>query len=295
MSRIAVTGATGFVGRRLIPRLVGEEHNVRILVHTREPDTALARAESQRGDVRDAPNARALVDGCDAVVHLAPGLVAASDLEETIVAGTETVVAAAKDAGVQRVVFMSCLGAQAANRAPFYAAKWKAEQIVRGSGLPSVILRPSLVLGEGDGITASLAAHVRSFPAVMLPGNGRHRLQPIDVDDLVQCILLSLERDDLLGQEISIGGPMYITPRQLTDLLAGAIGAQRPKLLVPADWLSAAGARLPERLGLLSPARVAQLDGESAASLGIVERVFGFAPRSVVPRLRGYLGADTLA
>jgi NADH dehydrogenase len=293
MSRVAVTGAAGFVGKSLVPELLGAGHEVRALVHDRTSN--VPGAEVRRGDVRDSAGIHALVEGCTAVIHLAPGLRATPDLETTIVEGTKTVVAAAREAGVQRVVVLSCLGAQAASHYPFYEAKWKAEQIVRGSGLPYVILRPSLILGPGDGITAQLAGQLRSFPAVAVPGSGRHRQQPIDIDDLVRCILLSVGRDDLLNREISVGGPMYITPRQLLDLLGGALGCQKPKVTVPAGWLGAAGHRFPGQLGLLSRARIAQLDTESAASLGIVESVFGFPPRSVIPRLGSYVAADTLA
>lgn len=295
MSRIAVTGGSGFVGRHLVAALRERGDNVRILVHERPLPVELTDIESRQGDVRDEAVARDLVEACDSVVHLAPGLGPAPDAVDAIVAGTSAVVRAASDAGVKRFVLVSCLGSQAANRSPFYAAKWKAEQLVRGSGLPYVVLKPSLILGPGDGLTAPLGALLRTLPVVPIPGNGTHRQQPIDVEDVVRCILLSLERDDLLNMEISVGGSTFITPRQMTDLLAGALGVQRRKVRVPGRWLSAAAARVPDRFGVFSPARVAQLEGESAASPGIVESVFGFAPRPVVPRLRDYLAADTLA
>lgn len=295
MSRIAVTGAAGFVGRHLVPVLAEAGHDVRALIHEQSLPFLPEGVEVQRGDVRQGVVVRSLVDGCNAVVHLAPGLAADAELTDVIAAGTSAVMSAAKDAGVERVVFVSCLGAQAASRYPFYTAKWKAEQLVRGLGLPYVILRPSLVLGRGDGITAPLASHLRSFPAALLPGTGTHRQQPIDVGDLVRCLQLSLEQDDVLNEEISVGGPMYLTPRQLADLLSGVIGIRKPKLSVPSAWLSAAGGVAPGRFGFLSPARIAQLDTESAASPGIVESIFGFAPQSVIPRLSSYLAADTLS
>jgi NADH dehydrogenase len=258
------------------------------------PD-AQGAVEVQQGDLRDARAARALLDGRDVLVHLAPGLRARDDPEDVIVSGTETLLAAAKDANLGRVVFVSPLGAQAANHFPLYAAEWKAEQLVRGSGLPYVILRPSLVLGAGDGVTAPLAAFMRASPVVPVPGNGMHRLQPIDVQDLVRCILHSLDDDGVLNEEISVGGPMYLTTRQLVDLVGGAIGIHRRKVRVPAAWLASAGGRLPGGAELFTPARVAQLDTESASSPGIVESVFGFEPRSIVPLLESYLAAGTLA
>jgi NADH dehydrogenase len=295
MSRIAVTGASGFIGRHLVPQLVSAGHEVSALIHDRPPRFGATEVAVTRGDVRSAEALRAVVDGCSALVHLAPGLAQTPDLEDVIVAGTDAVVRAATDAGVERAVVVSCLGAQAASRFPFYAAKWKAEQLVRGSGLPYVILRPSLVLGPGDGFTAPLATHVRSFPLVFMPGQGTHRQQPIDVDDMVRCILLSLERDDILNLEISVGGPMFLTPRQLVDLLSGILGLRKPKVPIPARWLTAAGRAAPGRMGPLSPARIAQLETESTSSPGIVGSIFGFDPQSVVPRLGSYLAADTLS
>lgn len=295
MTRIALTGASGFVGRRLLPALGPAGHEVRALVHWSSlPDPRLP-TEMRYGDIRDPDTAGGLVEGCGVLVHLAPGLSTASDLEDVIVSGTDTLLAAAKEAGVERVVLVSCLGAQAASRFPFYAARWKAEQLVRGSGIPYVILRPSLVLGSGDGLTGPLAALMRAAPVVPVPGNGMQRQQPIDVEDLVRCIVHSVQDDAVLNQEISIGGPMFVTPRQLVDLVGEAIGVHKRKVRLPASWLISAGPRLPRALEFLTPARIAQLDTESAASPGIVENVFGFAPRSVVPCLKGYLAADTLA
>lgn len=295
MSCIAVTGAAGFIGRHLVPQLVSAGHEVIALIHDQPPRFGGAEVAVKRGDIRSAETVWALVDGCSALVHLAPGLAQTPDLEDVIVAGTDSVIRAAKDAGVERTIVVSCLGAQAASRFPFYAAKWKAEQLVRGSGLPYVILRPSLVLGPGDGLTGPLAQHVRSFPLVLMPGQGTHRQQPIDVEDLVRCIMLSMERDDILNEEISVGGPMFLTPRQMVDLLSGVLGTRKPKVVVPSRWLTVAGRAAPGRIGALSPARIAQLETESTSSPGIVESIFGFVPQSVVPRLGSYLAADTLS
>lgn len=294
MSRIAVTGASGFVGRHLIPQLVSAGHDVSALVH-QEGHSFGERVDVTRGDMRSAEQLRSLLDGCSALIHLAPGLTQTPDLEEVIISGTDAVVKAARDAELERVVFVSCLGAQAASRFPFYVAKWRAEQLVRGSGLPYVILRPSLVLGRGDGLTAPLASHLQSLPLVLMPGNGSHRQQPIDVDDLVLCLMLSLERDDVLDEEISVGGPVFVTPRQLVDLLSGVVGVQKPKVAIPSAWLTAAGGVLPGRLSILSGPRIAQLETESTSSPGTVQSIFGFEPQSVVPRLSSYLAADTLS
>ncbi len=295
MSQIAVTGAGGFVGHHLIPQLVSAGHQVRGLVHEQRLHVGTGAVEIQHGDVRQAESARSLVDGCTVLIHLAPGLTPDADLEDVIVAGTDSVIKAAEHAGVERIVLVSCLGAQAASRFPFYAAKWKAEQLVRGSGLPYVILRPSLVLGRGDGLTAPLASQLRSFPLVLMPGKGTHRQQPIDVDDLVRCIVLAIERDDVLNEEVSVGGPMFVTPRELVDLLSGVLGIRKPKVAIPSTWLAAAGGVIPRSVGALSPARIAQLETESTSSPGIVESIFGFAPQSVIPRLGSYLAADTLS
>lgn len=289
MPRVAVTGATGFVGGRLVSALLAQGQDVRELVRPGPAAGVGSAAEYIQGDVRRHETVRDLMRECDAVVHLAASFSPLDDVAEIIVEGTRTVLAAAQEAGVTRVIFMSCLGAEAAAHSCYLEAKWKAEQLVRSSELPSVILRPSVILGSGDGVTKPLAEIIRTRPVIPIPGTGEHRSQPVDVDDVVRCVLTALHSEDLLGEMISIGGPMFITFRQLSDLLSGHLNVFKPKVLVPDVCLPAVNRLLPAgSRELFAPARLAILRQGIVASPGIVQRMFGFEPRSVVPVLGSY-------
>lgn len=290
MTRVAVTGASGFLARHLIPMLLAEGHEVRGLArHMPQPAHAatISGFTFVSGDVRNRDAVRELLRDAEWVIHLAAGRDPADPMADIIVRGTETVLDAAS--GATRVVVVSCLGAQASSPSAYYEAKWRAEMLTRSSGLPFVILQPSLLMGNGDGIVRPLAHVIRRLPAVPIPGSGQHRLQPIDVNDMARCLLLAPRRDDLLGETIPVGGPMYLTFRQLVDLVGECMGRGRPKLLVPPPLLAAVAPVLPREARCLytGPRLAAFLHG-MVASPGVVARHFGFGPSNVVPRLGEY-------
>jgi NADH dehydrogenase len=293
MTRIALTGASGFVGRHLLPRLEQEGHEVRSLYRFSAGAIARpAQVEAVQGDVRRLETVRSLVQDCEVVIHLAASFLAEEEAAETITAGTENVVSASREAGVKRLIYMSCLGADASAESPLYRAKWKAEAYVRGAeeSVPFTILRPSLVVGQGDGVTAPLAALIRTLPAVPVPHDDGHRVQPIDVDDLTRCIMTAMSSDGLANTIVSVGGPVYVTLDNLVDLIAGEVGALKPKLRLPSSWLPAVSALLPAvSRPFFSPARLARFRRGVVASPGIVEREFGFEPASFIRRLGQYI------
>lgn len=296
MLRICVTGTTGFVGSHLVRTLLDEGHEVSALVRPVAATAALPRqVRVSRGDVLDQASVSRALAEVEVVVHLASGH--GDDGPEIIARGTENVGRAAVEAGVERLVFLSCLPANAASPSPFFRAKWQAEHSVRALGVPYVILRPSLVLGRGDSVTRPLADLVRALPVIPIPGSGRQRHQPMDVEDLCRCIAQAASSPRVLNSEIAVGGPMFVTFRQLVDLIQGVVGTARPKVLLPLTVTRRAVGLLPASAReLYSDARLAVLEETSAVSPGIVERQFGFAPRSVVERLGSYLEpVDTLS
>ena len=119
MARIAVTGASGFLGRHLVPALLEAGHTVRGLARHPAPHGGWAGTASgfdfRCGDVRSAAAVSELVDGCEWVIHLAASFNPEDAIADISVRGTENVVSAAKSSGVQRLVFLSCLGADAAS------------------------------------------------------------------------------------------------------------------------------------------------------------------------------------
>jgi nucleoside-diphosphate-sugar epimerase len=292
MSRIAVTGATGFVGRVLVEALLDQGDEVRALVRPGSVGSLALRADSVRGDIRSPDAIRSLLDGCEAVVHLASTFSPDDDVEEIVVGGTRNLVRAATELGVGRLVFAGCLGSQASSPSALMRAKWQAEIAVRSSGLEYVVLKPSVILGPGDGVTRPMADLMRRFPVVPVPGRGEQRVQPVDVQDVVRCIVRSLASSEFAGQEISVGGSTFMTFRELADVVGSVAGVARPKALVPVRLLPLVTRLLPSGVReLFAPSRLGLFEYGVVASPGIIQRVFGFTPTPVIPRLHAYLAA----
>src|SRR3989442_8175952 len=154
--RVAVTGANGFVGRHLVARLLLGRHEVRALISERlgaekELPGAGAGMDVRRADVRNPETLRGAFDGHDAVVHtVAIPTERKQRFADVNVAGVAHVVAEARRAGVRRIVHMSALGADPASPYPYLRTKREGQALVTGSGIPFVVLRPSLLFGEGD-------------------------------------------------------------------------------------------------------------------------------------------------
>ena len=224
---VLVAGGTGFIGSYLCRALAEGGHDV----------TALSRSGGETpdgvdvvtGDVTDYDSVAGAVEGRDAVVNL----VALSPLFEPKGGnvmhdrihrgGTENLVRAAEDGGVDGFVQLSALGADPDGDTAYIRAKGQAEEIVRESGLDWTIFRPSVVFGEG-GEFVSFTKRLKGMfapgvPLYPLPGGGKTRFQPIHVEDLVPMLVDALEADEHVGETYEIGGPETLTLRQVTDLV----------------------------------------------------------------------------
>lgn len=234
--RVAVTGANGFVGRTLLARLRGR-HDVRALISKRtgaerELPDAGAGVEVRRVDVREAETLRGAFDGREAVVHtVAIPTERRQRFAEVNVGGVANVVAEARRAAVGRLVHIAAIGADPASPYPYLRSKGQGQEIVTGSGIPHVVLRPSLLFGKGDDFFPRLAFSLR-FPIVPVPGDGKSRFQPLHVDDLAQALVAALERPAIAGV-FEVGGPEPATYDELLAEAMGGLGKRRPTLHLP--------------------------------------------------------------
>jgi NADH dehydrogenase len=265
--KILVTGATGFIGRRVVHALRAEGREVRALVRRPERATQLAAwgVELAAGDVTDPPTLRAALEGCTHIVHLVAILTGSpDDFERVMTQGTRNLVAAAKEAGVERFVLMSALGTSETSKdtVPYYAAKWTEEHELAGSGLDHTIFRPSFVFGRDGGALPIFMKQVRYSPVVTVIGPGLQRSQPIWVEDVAQYVARGLARPEAGGRTFEIGGPDTVNWNELYLAIAKALGKRRRLLHVPFA-LARTGARLTEWLpgAPLSADQVAMLQG----------------------------------
>lgn len=234
---ILVTGGTGFVGRHLIARLRKEGTPVRAVV--RDPSKAQGLrdigVEVVPGDVADKPSLEAAAAGVERVIHLV-GIIQEGrgfTFRSVHVEGTGNMLAAAKKAGVRQFFFQSALGSRPDARSGYHKTKWEAEELVRRSGVPFTILRPSLIYGPGDLFTVRLSEMMRLSPVLPVIGSGRSKVQPVFIDDVAACIVKAVASGAFLNRAYEIGGPEQLTYEEVTRAIAEAMGIRRPVLHLP--------------------------------------------------------------
>ena len=283
---VLVTGATGFLGRRVVAKLLEHNYPVRCLVHSpgRERIFPPGAVDVYYGDIADGNALTSACRGVEQIVHLVAVIRERGSRSFDAVnrAGAANLVAAAQTAGsVQHFIQVSAVGASNDPTFRYLFSKWQGEQAVAASGLPYTILRPSLIFGEGDEFLNSLAALVRLFPLVPVAASGRNRLQPIYVDDVAQCIALTLGRQDLRGRAVDIGGPEQISYNDIVRTVARAMGKRRGRLHIPL-WLmrlNVAAMQLIMPRPPLTTEMLKMLRVRNVAELGTVAETFGFTPR----------------
>lgn len=238
---VFLTGGTGFVGRHVAKRLLARGHHVRALVRDREAAEILRSlgADLVAGDITKGTSLTGALSGCDAAVHLV-GIIRerppAVTFESVHVKGTMSVLDAARQAGVGKFVHMSALGAKGDGTA-YHRTKYDGEELVRRAGLPHVIFRPSIVVGEGSEFLAVLTRVLRLLPITPVIGDGQYRLQPVDVEDLASAFTLAVERRDLKDVTFDVGGPHKLTYNRILEIASEEFGLRRPTLHVPVGLL----------------------------------------------------------
>jgi uncharacterized protein YbjT (DUF2867 family) len=249
---ILVTGGSGFVGGHVVHELRGRDQMLRCLVRDPRKASKLAAwgCELIHGDMTEPAALRRAVDGVDAVVHLvAIRQGRERDFQQIMVDGTRDLLVAAEEAGVGRFVHMSALGTSEATKdlVPYYRAKWATEELVRASGLPYVVFRPSFVFGRDGGILPTFAKLARYSPVTPITGSGKQRIQPIWADDVATYFADAVRRDDVVGKTFELGGPDVVTWNEFWARLKRTLGLRRPSIHVPMAFMRA-NALVTERL-----------------------------------------------
>ncbi len=284
--KVFLTGATGFVGRNMLKRLLSEGHSVRALVREPQKASALAgeRVELVAGDVTEGTGLDQGMQGCDAAMHLVGIIVerGKNTFERVHHRGTCNVVEAAKRAGIRRLVQMSALGARADGAAAYQVTKWKGEEEVRRSGIPFCVLRPSLIFGEGDGFVTQMIQTMRSAPLFRpVPGNGNPKFRPIFIGDVTACFVRALTIEAATSQTIELGGADELTLNDVLAEIARCAGVRKPAVNIPMPFMFA-GAAVAQTLLKNPPVTVDQLrmlrEG-SNCDIGRMERILGIHPQ----------------
>ncbi|TVR96384.1 MAG: complex I NDUFA9 subunit family protein [Rhodospirillales bacterium] len=237
--RITVFGGSGFIGRRLVQRLVEGGATVRIA--DRQPDRARQRLprdvadglETAVADIRDQVTVDAAVSGADAVINLVGILYEKGPQTFTAIhtEGAGRVADAAARASVGRLVQMSALGADPDAAAAYARSKAAGEAAVQRVVAAATIVRPSIVFGREDDFFNKFAGMAAVSPALPLIGGGRTRFQPVFVDDVAEAFARILTDPATAGKTYELGGPQVYTFRELLELLLKQMRIRR--LLMP--------------------------------------------------------------
>jgi len=233
---VLVTGGTGFVGRSIVRKLVEDGHTVRVLEHTPGASAELPSQDAVQGSMTDAESLRRAVEGQDVVVHLVAILTGKpEEFRSVMEQGTRDLLAAARDAGVQRFVLMSALGTteETKDLVPYYGAKWQMEQDVKASGLEHVIFRPSFVFGPEGGSLGQFKKIARLAPVTPIVGPGTQRIQPIWVEDVAAHFAAAIEKPEVANRTFELGGPDAVTWNEFWSRLKRALGSRRPSVHLP--------------------------------------------------------------
>ncbi|MGH7540407.1 MAG: NAD(P)H-binding protein [Gemmatimonadota bacterium] len=249
-----MAGGTGFVGAGVVRALDDAGHAIAVLsrdpasVRRRFPNRAI---EGRRGDVTRPGTLEPALAGVGTVVlcvQFAGSPVEAPRRGRTFLdvdaAGTRAVAAAARRAGVERLVYVSGVGANLASDRPWYRAKGIAEAAVAESGLAYAIVRPSWIYGPEDASLNRLVWLIRRFPWVFPQlGPGTQRLNPVFIAD-VSRLLARAARGELDGATLEIGGPQILSMDEVIGVAMRVVGKTKPILHVAVPLVKLAAAPL---------------------------------------------------
>jgi uncharacterized protein YbjT (DUF2867 family) len=237
--RMAITGATGFVGGHLARQLAADGHEIVMIARQmRSAETpAAAVATFFPSDLSDPAVLTEAFANCDAVAHCA-GInreLGRQTYQRVHIDGTRNVVLAARQAGVRRIVLMSFLRARPDCGSSYHESKWQAEEIVRQSGIDFTIIRAGVVYGRGDHMLDHLSHALHTFPIFALVGFRERLIRPLAIDDLVIVLEAAVVGRHLSHQTVAVTGPEELTLSEAVKRVGAVIG-RRPALVRAPVW-----------------------------------------------------------
>lgn len=298
LREITVFGGTGFLGQRVVCRLAVRHISVRVA--SRHPERMKPAFQGEphalkfvAADINDDASVRAAVAGAAGVVNATSLYVeqGRSTFLAIHVAAAARLAKHARDAGVERFVHVSGIGADSRSSSPYVRSRGKGEEAVRAAFPEAIIVRPAVMFGPGDSFITPLTDLLRRLPVFPLFGRGLTRLQPVSVEDVAEAIarVLTAPHPDRLYE---LGGPRVYTYSEVLRKVADRIGTRPALLPVPfAAW---------QALGFVSEMMPRPPVTRSQVELMAVDNVAsaqcpGFASLAIAPRPIDSLWQDARA
>jgi uncharacterized protein YbjT (DUF2867 family) len=226
--RLLVTGATGFIGRRLTPALVDAGYDVHAM--TRRPEEYDGPGTAVGADVQDPDTLPDALNGIDVAYYLVHSLDSA-DFEGIDAKAAQAFGEAAAMAGVQQIVYLGGLGAEGTELSAHLRSRREVEGLLGTAGVPVTVLRAGIVIGKG-GISWELTRQlVKNLPVMVVPKWVSTRTQPIAVDDVIRYLVGVADRPDALGRVFEIGGPDQLTYLRMLEIASEILGGHRATIV----------------------------------------------------------------
>jgi uncharacterized protein YbjT (DUF2867 family) len=225
--RVTVFGATGVVGRTLLPLLA--DHQVTAVSRSARDDLGVRWAVA---DVATGDGVAAALDGADVVYYLVHSL-GARDFERQDRAAADAVAKAAAGAGVQQIVYLGGLGADDPDASPHLRSRRETGNRLASAGVPVTTLRAAMIVGKGSAAFETILALVERLPVMLTPSWVSTPTQPIALDDAARYLAGVCGRSSTYGESYDAGGPEVMTYRQMIERIAALLGRKPMIVEVP--------------------------------------------------------------
>ena len=281
---VTVFGGTGFLGRRIVRQLRDKGYSVRIA--SRHPNPSSGDDPQHRSilaDIHETPSIASAIAGAFGVVNAVSLYVARG--KETFhavhVAAAERLANEARKAGVERLVQISGIGADAQSPSPYIRARGQGEQAVRAVFAGATVIRPAVMFGPDDAFLSTLIKLLRRLPVYPMFGRGETRLQPADVEDVGEAVARVIQRTETGPLTVECGGPRVYSYEELLRTIARAASVK--PFLVPVPFgvwhaLALVAEVLPGAPVTRNQVELMQVDTVASPSLP------GFAELGISPR-----------